>query len=119
MNFVLKKIVPALTFLLIAACSITQPLVVLAPHGQILRGQVTASLNGGIFEATDGRLACNGTYDSLTTGVTVSFAVRCNDGRIGVGTAYRDAGGQSGTGTIKLSDGSEARFMFGIHARGV
>jgi hypothetical protein len=78
-----------------------------------LRGTTTASLAGGTFEATDGKLTCSGTYDSLSQSVTLNAKVICNDGRTGFVIATRDRGGQSGSGRVRLSDGSEADFVFG------
>lgn len=85
------------------AMTITEPVVVIGDKGQILRGTVTASLSGGSFTATDGKLTCGGGYDSLDTSLTISMAVLCSDGR-------------RGSGTVRLSDGSTATFMFGTAA---
>lgn len=98
----------------LAACAITQPLAVIGQNGQILKGTATASLSeGGYFSATDGKLTCSGNYDAITSSVTVSFPVVCSDGRKGLGTATRDASGVSGSGSVRMSDGSDWKFVFG------
>lgn len=99
--------------LCLAGCSVTVPVAVIGKNGQILRGTSTASLQGGTFEATDGKLTCSGTYDALSQSVTLNAKVICSDGRSGFVIATRDRGGQSGSGRVRLSDGSEADFVFG------
>lgn len=101
------------SLLLHAGCSITQPVAVITTDGQVLRGSTTASMSGGTFEATNGRLTCAGTYDAFSQSVTLTAKVTCNDGRTGFVIATREAGLQSGAGRIRLSDGSEADFVFG------
>jgi hypothetical protein len=97
----------------LGGCAVTLPVAVISKNGQILRGTTTASLEGGTFEATDGKLTCSGTYDALSQSVTLNAKVICNDGRTGFVIATRDRGGQRGSGRVRLSDGSEADFVFG------
>lgn len=99
--------------ILLGACAITQPVAVISKNGQVLRGTVTAQLSGGSFEVTDGKLTCGGTYDSLTESVTLNAKVLCSDGRTGFAIITRDRGLQSGSGRVRLSDGSEADLVFG------
>lgn len=100
--------------LLTAACDITQPVAVIGESGEIFRGSFTASMaTGGSFTATDGRITCGGTYDATSVSTTVSFPVLCSDGRKGLGTATRDANGITGSGTIRMNDGSDWTFVFG------
>jgi hypothetical protein len=106
-----------LTVLLLCGCSVTQPVAVITKQGQILRGSTTADLSGGSFEATDGKLTCSGTYDPTTGSITLSVKVLCNDGRTGFAIVTRDRGLQSGSGRIRLSDGTEADFVFGPAAQ--
>lgn len=94
-------------------CSVTEPVVVIGQHGEVLRGSVTASLSGGSFTATDGYLTCGGSYNALDQSTTISMPVLCSDGRRGIVIATRDANGASGAGTVRLNDGSTATFMFG------
>jgi hypothetical protein len=86
--------------------------------GLILRGTTTASLSGGSFNVTDGKLSCGGNYDALDTSPTISMPVLCSDGRRGIIIATRDKSGLSGAGTARMTDGSEATFMFGRAAAG-
>ena len=109
----------ALPFVLVvlAGCAITQPVAVISKNGRILRGTATASLTGGSFEASDGKLTCSGSYDALSESITLNAKVTCNDGRTGFAIVTRDRGLQSGSGRIRLSDGSEADFVFGGAAK--
>lgn len=99
----------------LAACSgITQPVAVIGERGEILKGSATASLQtGGSFQVSNGLLSCSGNYDAFSSSLTVSFPVVCSDGRKGLGTATRDASGLTGSGTIRLNDGSSWTFVFG------
>lgn len=102
--------------LLLLGCTITEPVVVIGQNGQILRGTTTATLTSGSFTATDGKLTCAGTYNSLDMSPTISMAVTCSDGRRGIVIATRDNSGTSGSGTVRLTDGSTATFLFGAAA---
>lgn len=104
--------------LLLAGCSITEPVVVIGKNGEVLRGTTTAALDGGSFNATNGKLTCGGSYNSLDTSPTISMPVLCSDGRRGIVIATRDQSGLSGAGTIRMTDGEEATFMFGRAAAG-
>jgi len=99
--------------LLLADCSYTVPVVVISPHGDVLRGSSTAALSGGSFSATDGKLTCSGNYDALDMSVTISMQVLCSDGRKGFVVVTREASGTSGHGTVRLNDGSSADLVFG------
>lgn len=101
----------------LTACSVMQPVVVITNDGKTLRGTATATLVNGSFTATDGKVTCGGTYDSLSLDRTISMQVVCSDGRKGIVIATRDsAGGQSGHGTVRLTDGTEGQFIFGPEA---
>jgi hypothetical protein len=100
----------------LGGCSVTVPVAVISKDGQVPRGTTTASLSGGSFQATDGKLTCSGTYDSLSQSVTINAKVLCSDGRTGLVIATRDRGGQSGSGRIRMTDGTEADFVFGNSA---
>lgn len=101
----------------IGGCSVTVPVAVIGDNGEIMRGSATGNMVGdSTFEAANERARCSGTYDARPA-ETVSFALRCTDGRTGIGRAIRD-NPTSGSGTITMSDGTTARFMFGPSARG-
>ncbi|MFM0382835.1 hypothetical protein [Paraburkholderia dipogonis] len=102
--------------LLLAGCAVTEPVVVIGQNGQILRGSTTASLTGGHFSVTDGKLTCGGGYDSWDMSTTISMPVTCNDGQRGIVIVTRDASGTSGSGTVRLTNGTEATFLFGSAA---
>lgn len=85
-----------------------------------MRGTATATLSGGSFQAT-GKLAgketkCAGNYDSLDNSPTISMPVLCDNGKKGIVIATRDASGMSGSGRVRLTDGTEADFIFGKSA---
>jgi hypothetical protein len=101
----------------LAGCSVTQPLAVITKNGQILRGTTTADLSGGSFQASDGKLTCSGSYDPTTGSITLNVKVTCNDGRTGIAMVTRERGLQSGSGRVRLSDGSEADLVFGPAAQ--
>jgi hypothetical protein len=63
-------------------------------------------------------LQCQGEYDPLSPEPTISSAVTCNDGRTGTVIITRGLDGLSGTAIGRLSDGTEARFVFGNLAYG-
>jgi hypothetical protein len=98
---------------LCSACTVTQPVAVIGMNGQTLRGTTTASLSGGSFTVTDGKLTCGGSYNSLSLEQTITMPVLCSDGRKGIVIATRDSTGQSGFGRVRLTDGTEADFIFG------
>jgi hypothetical protein len=108
--------IPFCAALWLGACTITEPVVVIGQNGQILRGTVTAALTGGSFSASDGKLTCAGTYNSWDVSTTISMPVTCSDGRRGIVIATRDDSGLAGSGTIRLTDGSTATFIFGAGA---
>lgn len=112
-HHILAAVIMALAGL--GGCSdITLPVAVIGPTGHILRGTATAHMNGdGTFEASDGKLRCAGTYDALSTSPTISFPVQCSNGLKGLGTAVRETSGLAGSGSIRMSDGTDWRFVFG------
>jgi hypothetical protein len=98
----------------LTGCSITRPVAVIGAKGQILRGTATASLTGsGTFSVTDGKLTCSGSYNALDQSLTIAMPVLCNDGRKGIITATRQLDGLNGSGRVRLTDGTEADFIFG------
>ena len=101
----------------LGGCSSTQPVAAITKSGQILRGTATATLEQGSFEVTDGKLTCVGSYNPLTESTILSAKVTCNGGRTGFAIITRDAGLQSGSGRVRLNDGSDADLVFGAAAR--
>ena len=99
--------------LALGGCSLTEPVAVIGSNGEVMKGTATASSIGpSTFQVSNGRVSCTGTYDAITLSPTVSFIAKCSDGRTGIGQAIRDSD-ISGSGTISLSDGTTARFIFG------
>jgi hypothetical protein len=99
--------------LALAGCALTEPVAVISSNGETMKGTATAqSLGPSTFTVTNARATCTGTYDAITPSPTVSFVTKCTDGRTGVGSAVRDSD-ISGSGTMQMSDGTTARFVFG------
>jgi hypothetical protein len=103
---------------LVSGCAVTGPVAVITPTGEILRGTTTSSLAGGDFAVAGVTLRCSGTFDPSPGSPTVSVTAKCSDGRVGIGRALRD-GARSGSGKIRMNDGSEASFVFGAAASGI
>ena len=79
------------------------------------QGTATARLNGdGTFKVAnlDG-LTCQGDYDALDNSPTITTDATCSDGRTGKLIITRTLNGLSGTVIGRLSDGTNARFVFG------
>lgn len=102
--------------LLLAGCATTVPVAVIGQDGRILTGTNTASLSGGSFSVTDGKLTCSGSYDPFQQSQTISMPVLCSDGRKGIVRATRDTA-TSGSGTVRLNDGYQGDFVFGSAAQ--
>ena len=102
--------------LAVLGCAITVPVAVIGQHGEIMRGTNTASLASATFTVTDGKVTCSGSYNPLNESQTITTTVTCTDGRTGIVTAVRDSA-TSGGGTVTLSDGTNARFIFGEAAK--
>jgi|SRR5260221_4047126 len=108
----------------LAGCTVKEPVAVIAPDGEILRGTASSMFVYEEFAVRDdfavrGRaLECRGLFDRALENPTVSITAGCSDGRSGLGRAFRD-NAASGSGKIQLNDGSEARFLYGEAARGI
>ena len=105
------------------------PVAVTMPDGEILRGTATSVLAAPIvlgqefataddFAVRGGRLECRGRSDAELGNPAVSIMVACSDGRNGTGRAVRDSA-VSGSGRIRMNDGTEAGFLYGDAARGI
>jgi hypothetical protein len=103
----------ALSTLGLAACDITHPVAVVGPSDTVFRGTATATLlEGGWFQATNGKTSCSGRYSPSPEANQVTFPVRCTNGLTGIGTAtYQNP--RAGGGEIVMRDGTKWRFIFG------
>ncbi len=99
----------------VSGCAVTAPVAVIGPRGEVLKGTATSTITSGTVEATNGKLTCAGNFDPSPGSRNVTVAVKCSDGRVGIGTAHRDTK-TSGRGVIVLNDGSRAQFIFGAGA---
>lgn len=110
-------VITAVSAVFLVSCAVTVPVAVISGKGDVMRGTSTATMSGGSFQVA-GKLKgkavkCAGTYDSLDTSVTISMPVHCSDGRKGFVIATRQANGLGGSGRVRLTDGTEADFIFG------
>ena len=102
---------------ILAACAVTEPVVVIGQDGQTLKGTSTARMSGhGSVTVTDGKLTCGGNYNSLSGEITINIPVLCSDGREGFAVVTRESSGVAGHGMVKMNDGSEWSFIFGSAA---
>lgn len=99
--------------LLLGACDISHPVAVVGPSDTIYRGSATATfLEGGWFQASNGKNNCQGRDSPAGESRMVSFPVTCSNGLRGIGTAtYENA--RAGSGEIVMQDGTRWRFIFG------
>lgn len=104
----------ALPLFIVGCGSITVPVAVVGDQGFILRGTATAAFSGeGTFSVAGRGLTCAGNYNSLNPSPTIQMPVTCSDGRKGIIIATRNPDGLSGSGRVRLEDGTEADFIFG------
>lgn len=101
------------TSFLLSACSTTLPVAVIDSSGNVLRGSVTASMQGSSFSVSGAGRTCAGSYNGMDSSPTISLPVQCSDGKRGIAIVTRDACLCSGSGRIRMQDGSEADFIFG------
>lgn len=113
----MKYLIAGAACLLLSGCGYTVPVAVISGKGEVMRGTATAALSGGSFHASGkfkGReTKCSGNYNALDNSVTISMPVICDNGQKGIVIATRDASGMSGSGRVRMTDGSEADFIFG------
>ncbi|HEY1708790.1 MAG TPA: hypothetical protein VGG10_11040 [Rhizomicrobium sp.] len=90
-----------------------EPIAVVGANGFLLRGTTSASPTNAGFTVTNGKLTCTGSYDPWNVAEPTTMTVACSDGRKGVVIARRD----SGTGHLRLNDGTEADVVVGSAAK--
>lgn len=114
----MKAIISALAIsvTVLGACDITHPVAVVGPSDTVFRGTATATLlEGGWFQASNGKTSCSGRYTPTPKAKEVTFPVRCTNGLTGIGTANFE-NPSAGGGEILMRDGTEWRFIFGQQA---
>ncbi|MFN4171994.1 MAG: hypothetical protein ACK4GW_09605 [Pseudorhodobacter sp.] len=105
---------------LLAACDVAKPVAVIGEKGEVYRGVAVASFTqGGSFTATNGKVRCGGNYALPGENTRVSFPVVCSNGQRGIGVAVRHGRGPSGSGRIRMDDGSDWTFIFGPEAQAI
>jgi hypothetical protein len=113
----MKKALVLSGLLAVGGCASTLPVALITSDWQVMRGTVTASLQGGSFQVAGHGRMCAGSYDSLNHSPTISMPVQCSDGKRGMVIVNRDPSGMSGNGRVRMQDGSEADFVFGEPAK--
>ncbi|WP_147419691.1 hypothetical protein [Sulfitobacter guttiformis] len=105
--------IAAAGLMLLGACDVSHPVAVVGPGNTVYKGAATATfLEGGWFQASNGRSTCQGRYRPGGQTGTTTFPVRCSNGLTGVGTATYETP-RSGGGEIVMQDGSRWKFIFG------
>lgn len=102
--------------LAVAGCRSSDPLTLVLPSGDVLRGSATTSLNGQ-YSVRNDRLSCYGTYEGrtlagvgLTVGRKSAVTVNCSDGRQG---SSEDPLYETGQAQIRFRDGKLGRMTLG------
>jgi hypothetical protein len=99
-------------------CSVLQfPEVGLSPLPA--QPSVTARVSGGFITLSNEGVTCGGSYDAASAAASISAPFECVDGRKGTAAITREANNLSGTGRLRLDDGSEVNFVFGTPGRRV
>jgi len=115
----LSSIILAAGLGLLAACDVSHPVAVVGPGNTVFRGTANATfLEGGWFQAANGKTSCQGRYRPGSQSGTVTFPVSCSNGQTGVGTATYETP-RAGGGEIVMKDGSHWKFIFGRAALAV
>lgn len=100
------------------ATTVTAPVIVVPKNGeQPLNGIVSTTLGEGRghFGVANDKIQCSGDYPFLPGQISVDLTAKCSDGRTAGGTAVK-TGVAAGSGTMRMSDGSEAIFAYGPEA---
>jgi hypothetical protein len=104
--------------------TVSGPVAMIMPSGEILRGTAASVLVGYEFATADefavrgGMLECRGRSDMELGNPVVSITIGCSDGRSGIGRVVRENIASS-SGKLHMSDGTEASFVYGDAARGI
>ena len=62
------------------ACATTGRVAVFNKQGVAMTGTYTASLGGGYFIVTNGKVTCSGSYDALDMSENITMPVHCSNG---------------------------------------
>jgi hypothetical protein len=115
----LVSLIAAAVVAFVSACDVSHPVAVVGPGNTVYRGTATATfLEGGWFQATNGKTSCQGRYRPASETGSVTFPVACSNGMTGIGTATYETA-RAGGGEIVMKDGSRWKFIFGRAALGV
>lgn len=99
--------------LIMTACTIVSiPITIVGSEGT-MRGTAKAGMKNMTFHVSNSKTECSGSFDTKSKARTVSMAVECNDDRKGYATMSFDPVTHTGEGNIRLSDGYEAKILFG------
>jgi hypothetical protein len=92
------------------------PFALILPSGEVLKGSASTQVYKGTFYATNGRVTCSGPFNPGIRSDAIDVLATCSDAQRGEGTGQQTGSG-SGEGTIRLSGGKTATFVFGEAAR--
>lgn len=65
------------------------------------------------YEISNGELSCRGYFDATVPDRTIEFPVICSNGGRGFGSLTRDPPRIIGTGSARMNDGSDWKFVIG------
>ncbi|GLK67331.1 hypothetical protein [Hansschlegelia plantiphila] len=102
---------------LLAGCASSIPLVAISGENHVFTGSAAPGAKpGSRFTFTDGKIKCDGVFDTRPVDPNIRAQVACSNGRKGTIVAKRDSSGSSGQGTFTLDDGTSGKFIFGAGA---
>lgn len=107
------RVFVALLSLFLTACSSHDNVAVLYQGKTAMSGRVTATLTGGYFTITNGRMTCTGAFNVDQGSDTVTAPVICTDGRKGSATLLRQLNGYDGYGKLTFTNGEQYDVVYG------
>jgi hypothetical protein len=106
------------TFML-AACVTSQPVAMVLPSGQVLRGNSAATASGS-FSVRNEKMSCSGTFSRSVSGYNVSLGrhtsvfAACSNGQ---NATSAEPLWEAGQAKLRFTDGSEGTMLIGDAAK--
>jgi hypothetical protein len=106
---------PLVATLMLAACVTSQPVAMVLPSGQVLRGN-SATTASGSFSVRNDKVSCSGTFSRSVAGYNVSLKrhtsvfAACSNGQ---DATSAEPLWESGQARIRFTDGSEGTMLIG------
>ena len=112
---------PLVATLMLAACVTSQPVAMVLPSGQVLRGNSAATASGS-FSVRNEKVSCSGTFTRPVNGYNFSFGrhtsvfAECSNGQHATSAEPLWEAGQA---KLRFTDGSEGMMLIGDAAEHV